>query len=490
MRFSWRSQISVKHLAVYLGFFFAIRATSFLFADAHIVQALIVAFLCTALASLYYIDRDTAIFLLVAELLLGGNGQYIELFGLSLRSALFITFLIVWVLHLISSRTHRSEIYMPHRLLYILLPAAIGIIIGVIRGIVLGNGVVPVLQDALPFAYFLIIPPFYHMIVRKQFQKELAALIVSFILGTLVWEILLFILFATGMSAIHDPFYSWLRDAGAQKITDMGNGFFRIVSPSHLLVPLIITIIYSLKLHAKKRALWYLIIPLLIILLLDLSRAYILCTIVGYFFLFRKSYAKDWLLVGLISCGIGITLFLLLNLSASAGRSTGIELLTNRISSFSTPSIEESTYTRMAILPYAWEAITEHPLFGHGLGTAITFPNPLSGIQITTRQIDWGILELWIELGLFGLVSMLLLVSAIVYALYQHIRFAHHNRSVDRGIIAALLTLCVLTIFGPGLFHVYGVLFLAICISMTLPAPLVRYEMLVWIHQKMHILPE
>lgn len=144
----------------------------------------------------------------------------------------------------------------------------------------------------------------------------------------------------------------------------------------------------------------------------------------------------------------------------------------------------------MAVLPRVWDMIIERPILGHGLGATITFPHPLSGMSITTRHFDWGLLELWAELGILGLASVLILIGSIIVALHSHILHAHHSRSVDRGVIAALMTLCFLGIFGPGLFHIYGILFITLSISMTLPEAPHRHDMLEWIHHKLHILPE
>jgi O-antigen ligase len=100
------------------------------------------------------------------------------------------------------------------------------------------------------------------------------------------------------------------------------------------------------------------------------------------------------------------------------------------------------------------EKIKNHPLLGNGLGDTVTVFSPVFKQNITTPHFDWGYLEIWAETGFIGLLAWCML---ILHAL--------KNTTRVYGYSAILLTLLVINLTSPGLFHVMGVLLIAVLLA-------------------------
>jgi O-antigen ligase len=217
----------------------------------------------------------------------------------------------------------------------------------------------------------------------------------------------------------------------------------------------------SEKNHSRneKILLSSLLLASLFILTLNLSRGYFLALIIALFPLLYKHSFRKWFVTSSL---IGISIVIIFTgtyFISSHGKSFGLETFGLRVKSFTAPQIEESTYTRSALLQPIIEKIKIHPLLGSGFGSTVTFTNPITKTSITTTQFDWGYLELVTEFGLIGFLFYLSFLTSITYSIIRHIQTGTHPDFVV-GLLGGLTALLVANLTAPALSHVFGIIFL------------------------------
>jgi O-antigen ligase len=171
---------------------------------------------------------------------------------------------------------------------------------------------------------------------------------------------------------------------------------------------------------------------------------------------------------------------------ASGGKSTGLELVGVRFGSILAPTAEISTYTRTALLDPIFMLIQQHPIVGSGLGATLTFYDPVRLQNIETGQFDWGYLELLAELGIFGLLSLLAIVGMILYELIIKIESLSDYHDFYVGVLSGVIALLVMTATSPVLFHVLGVFYLAITLTLAIKPISVFDRILTYIYRTFH----
>lgn len=486
--FSSGSKILTKETLLYILAFFGLRLISLLLVDHHIVQGIIVFVFLFAFAGIYFKNQLLAWNILIAELLLGGSGLYLEIGGISLRTALLGTFIFIWLMHLLyDGRAAKKHVLLPHPILFAFMFLAVVIVLSTFNGL-MHNEPLYVIQDAIPYLYFFLLIPAFHVYQRPEMQASLIRMITAMAISSALYSLTLFLLFSGGVLQIHDPVYKWIRDIGAGKITDLG-GFFRVVFPMHLLLVPVTLVSASILLSKVKKihsSVWLVIASSLVVFALNLSRAYILALIVGYIVLiYRHNFAK-WFRVSLTMMILFCAIFFGTALIGSGGKSLGLNHLGLRAASLIDPSVETSTHTRMALLAPIADKISEHPITGNGLGTALTFYPPFSSSKITTREYDWGVLEIWSELGIFGFIMFTVVFVMTMYYLIDHIRHRYHEDEVDVGLLASLFAMLILGIFGPVLSHVFGVLMFSGIMAVTIQPHSMREEAFSALHRWFH----
>jgi O-antigen ligase len=460
-----------KQTAWLLVGFFALRILSYLLMNQPIIQAILVFGLIMAFGIIYFKETHYGWYIILGEMFLGGSGHFLEFFGLSIRTLLILTFMFLWILHHAFSKKYKWRLHIKHAIFYTFFPFIIFLILAAGIGIYNGNGFVQVVQDAIPFSYFILLLPFYHYFYKEHTQEYLVRLLFVFLLGSAIFALFTYILFTTGTAEVNiSPYYTWFRDVAMGKITDMGNGFFRIVTPEHLLlVPGVLMISSLLMRNEKHNRYWYGFLALgMLILVFDFSRTYMLALAVGLLILKYKHKIKNWFRVSAMAMAIFLGLFFSINILSSGFTSTGLELLGVRIASLGNPAIETSAYTRMALLEPIGQLISKKPLIGNGLGASISFIVPDTYEYLTTTEFDWGYLELLAELGMLGFLSFLAILILTLYELMIKIESLSDYRDFYVGLLAGLVSLLVMTVTSPALFHVFGVFYLTIVLVLAM----------------------
>ncbi|OGH77496.1 MAG: hypothetical protein A2469_04040 [Candidatus Magasanikbacteria bacterium RIFOXYC2_FULL_40_16] len=448
--------------------YFLIRVLSFYLAGHIILQSLTVFIIILIFATLYYKHQEWAWAVLIGELLLGGAGHLFEFFGLSLRTMLFLTFVSLWFVQTAFNSQFEMTGF-PKKLVIILSVLSLFLISSFSNGLINGHGARAVIQDLIPFSFFILIFPGYHIFKNRKNQEFLVRALIAFLISSAIFALFTFIVFSTGAEYLQSPYYKWFRDTAMGKITNLGFGFWRIVLPEHLLfVPLSLLTASLLMRDEKHHKLWWLMLSLaILILILNFSRIYILAFLIGLAILKYKHNFKKWFSVSASVLAIFLLLFVSISFFASGGTSNGLGLLGLRAGSIYQPQIEVSSYTRMILLEPIMEIIKENPLFGAGLGATITFTDPVYYQVITTRHFDWGYLELAAEIGIFGLIAFMALIFYIIISLIKKIRLSPDYHDFYVGLLAGVIAMMFMNITSPVLFHTVGVIFLATIIILS-----------------------
>ena len=409
--------------------------------------------------------------ILIAELLLGGSGHFFEFQGLILRTWFLGIFGIIWLWQKISKRDWSYSFSPIFSLAFVGFLGTLGWSIA--NGLLHNHAPLLIVQDTILYGFFFLLFPAIDF--HKQTKQYLIPILMAFLIGSLLFSLISFTIYASELGTLPDTYYHWFRNIAGGKITDLGNHFFRIVLPEHLLlVPLILITVSSFIRNPKQKKWWWVaLLAAFTILTLNFSRIYFLALGFGLFLLMTKTYWRRWLA---LSVSIPVTILLLfmsLHLLASNGQSSGLGLLGFKFGSISTPISDPSGAIRMAILPEALRTIQKHPILGSGLGTTVTFFNPQTQVEETRTQFDWGYLEMLAELGGIGVLSYLLFLLAILL-LILHDRFRDKNdfatiqqneRATIDGLLAGAGSLFVINITTPAIFHGFGILIFVFIIA-------------------------
>lgn len=392
-------------------------------------------------------------FVVLTEIALGGAGHYLEFFGVSLRTCLLLIYLALFFV-LERKKIHIATI--PKPLLVSGLIFCGSILLSMALGYKNGHPVGFIIQDAIPFLFLGLAFPARVYIKELIASSYIQSLIAIFITANALFSATTLALFSFGVVHLQEPYYKWFRDVAMGKITDMGTGFFRIVLPEHLLlIPLALIFTSLIIKYPQKKLYRVLQIASLFAITINFSRIYFLALCTALLFLFSKKYLKKWLKESIfVICLLGF-IFSATHIIVSKGNSFGFELFTSRAKSVIDPHSEISGATRMTLLPEIMAQIKKSPLLGSGLGGTVSFTDSTTNIRKETRQFDWGYLELWTEIGLIGLLSLLAIIMYPIF-LYGKTKTNRNLDATTTGVVAACAALLCITLTTPALFHVFG----------------------------------
>lgn len=409
---------------------------------------------------------DIGLIILLSEIILGGTGNFLSLWEINLRTWLLCSYAAIWSIHIV--RTGQWDIvritHLSTRILSIL--TGIAILYATLRGIYLGNGLTLVLQDAVLYAFLLLAFPCKAYIA--QIKTYAAPIIVAFLIGTFSMTCITFLRYSKGFGMIHDAYYTWIRDIAGGKVTDLGYGFFRIVSSEHLFIIPVLLILFAILVRKIKTApqtlYWGLMVMSITILLIDFTRIYFLAGLIGATVLISRTHIQLWLRTAIICTVLSVTLFMGISFVASRGAIIGAELIGMKTASITMPNTDVSAATRLLIWPEAVQKIKTYPVFGSGLATSVTIIDPVSNTPTTRTQFDMGYVEMIVELGGIGALIYLTFVLHIAYLLWRY-GYSEAQSTIAKALFASIIALCTINITTPALFQGYGVVYLAICLA-------------------------
>lgn len=454
--------ISQKRIGIFLLAYLIWRVFSFYLQpatplhDAAIINS-VVGVIYAAVAAFLLIRKNPWGWYLVAlEIILGGTESFVGIYHTSLRTVLLILSISIFFLQKIWHKELSKLLNKEKKvvIIYILLLGIVGF--SALCGLLNHHDPHLISAELVSYLFLLYYFPLRELLPDPEFRSVAASALVAAIIGNVLVIAYTFIGFATGWHVLQDTYYHWFRDVAAGKITELPFHFYRLVLNEHLvLVPLTLVLVWHYLGRSKKssRALYFVLLPMMLLLLaISLTRIYYLALIIGYLFLFTKSNWRRWLKTGIEGVIIFSVLFTAVHLAASRGQSLGWEIFGLRLQSIASPQIEDSSLSRLILLPKILEKIAAHPLLGSGLGDTVSAYSPVFKQTITTSNFDWGYLQITEELGLLGLIIWI----ALLYLLLQ----AYKKNQLTKADVASIIALLVINLTSPALFHVMGVIWL------------------------------
>lgn len=457
--YNMNGKITINKLFVV---YFAVRLFSYTFTPATPLWAqnpinTLVSFFILALSAYWIYKNDERGWYIVAgEIILGGAGGYLSVGGTSLRTCLLISSLSIYFTQKIyrERKIFFRQLRTWHYLIFILLIAAI---LSAACGFYHTHSNGAIISDLIPYFFFLYIFPLSDLYLSDKFRELGKQAILASIFGNAILILFTQAGLSAGIFALQDHYYHWYRDVALGKITDLDFHFYRLVLNEHLLlIPLTLYFIGDIIRNKSTKINILALSSLLFILANNLTRIYMVALAAGTLILFSVKNWKRWLIVSL-SAAVGfILIFVATHTIASRGQSFGLEIFGLRLQSIASPQMEDSSLSRLLLLPKILEKIKSDPIIGQGLGDTVTVYSPIFKTNITTPHFDWGYLEIWAEMGLYGLIAWIAFVG---YLFYHILKNKDNNKNI---LTAILISFLVINITSPALFHVFGILLIII----------------------------
>ncbi len=459
--------ISKKSFFIFLGAYFGLRAFSYFFSPstplyfANPVNWIVSTGIL--LAVIYFLlKKDSRGWLIIAtEIILGGGGNFLEIKGISLRTCLLFFSILIYLFQVIKDKRYKI-IYKENAVIIYLLSSIMAVVVvSTFHGIYYGHATSQIISDIIPYFFFLYYFPTKQLLASEKFRNTSFNLLIAAIVGNFIFTYFTLAGFSSGIFALQDSYYHWFRDIAGGKITGYDTGFFRILLNEQLLLVPLFLLLFSKLIHNQKNQNLILKISslaLLAILTINITRIYLIALAVGILFIFSLKNWKRWLVYSAGAFAFFIITFSLTHLATTKGKSFGWEYLGLRLQSITMPQTEDSSLSRLLLLPKIIEKIMIHPLLGNGLGETITVYSPVFKANITTPHFDWGYLEIIAEMGIIGLAAWLSVISYLF------------SKIKNKDLLVSMIGLMIINITSPALFHVLGILWISILLCRANPA--------------------
>ncbi|MEK7580208.1 MAG: O-antigen ligase family protein [Patescibacteria group bacterium] len=427
---------------------------------------------------------ENGFYLILLELVNGVNGYYFHFsfhgVNISLRIALFLIVLGVWLHRFIFKNKFKTEIFRS-QLIKPLSVFAVFILWGFVYGLIRGHSFDDLFFDFNNWLYFALIFVFFDVIRHEKVIHNILHILAASLANLGIKTMFLFYVFSHGYKILAEPLYSWMRPWRLGEITALPQGIFRVFIQSQIycLIGLFLFLIIWLLLRKKEVSridgLLLFVVLSIAVLLVSFSRSFWLATILVFFALliFLKFFEKNrWKEIGFV-CLVMLLLavvaiaFLtfLLNVPLLDKPLNYLTALGNRTDASGSAILSR----KEQFLPLMKEIMVS-PIVGSGFGATITYrsfdPRAVEKYQgiYTTYAFEWGYLDMWLKFGLAGLLAYLYFIFSVLKRGWQSA--CKNNRETKFLIIGlelGLLAILVINIFTPYLNHPLGIGYLILC---------------------------
>lgn len=438
-------------------------------------------------------DLRYGIAITFAELIIGSQG-YLVSFGvgdlaLSLRIGIFLAVMTATALSILRDR--KIEFLSSKYRWWLLL--ILGVIINAtLRGLYSANGWANVFFDGNAYLFFFLVVPFWQAIKKREDLLLLIQTGIAAMTTSTIKVLFLLYLFSHDLWWCLPEVYRWVRDTRIGEITVQVEPFYRIFFQSQIYVLfayffLILYFIFLMKkesawaIFRKKGAgLWHGFLILLISsIIISLSRSFWLGGAIGLFVLFLTVlwyFREKWqpikitVLISLFATIVSLILITGVVLvpfpPTGNGFSTG-SLIRDRFKE------QAAVSSRWNLLGPLWQETKDHWILGSGFGEEVTYFSDDPRIraqspngEYTTMAFEWGYLELWLKLGLIGLVIYTCLILVFFKDSLFWLKQLKEKESTDfwlaAGFLISGISLLIIHTFSPYLNHPLGIGFLLV----------------------------
>lgn len=428
----------------------------------------------------------------LAELLIGSHG-YLFSFGtdlsIAIRHGIVLILLTVTVLRSIQEKELRffqSSLFWP----WVVLNSAV--LFSIVWGAFLGNQFSNIFFDANAFGFTLLAFPLWQAVKSRADLEFLLQVSVAALIMSVVKVLFLLYAFSHRLWWMLEELYKWVRDTRIAEVTIVTEQFYRVFLQSNIyaIVALLTTSIWTTWLFAqygfrdfvRTKRFWALFSFLAILfasVLISFSRSNWLGLSVGalsvpFVLLFSQSgWIKKTFLIALTMLAsllfslVIVTAVVLFPYPQPGGPFDASSLISRRAFTFAG---EAGVSSRWQLLPPLWDAVLRHPVLGSGFGTTVTYITEDPRIraqspsgEYTTFAFEWGYLDLWLKMGIIGLIAYISLVVVILRGAGKFFLKAKRfgakamDLALIQGLTAGAFALFATHAFSPYLNHPLGI---------------------------------
>ncbi len=478
-------KISFKKISIILISFLAIELLSYLALFFPILNYLIFSFLVLSVIALSFFRLEYGLLIVLAEVFVGSMGHLFVIplgsYVISIRIALWLALMSVFIVKFIWQliKNKKNSFYFQslksfNAGKYFAL-LALFVVISLVNAYFRGHELTLIYSDFNSWLYFLLILPSVCVYNHKNIKTflNLKTLFLAAVIWTSLKTLILVFIFTHNL-VIASEIYFWLRKTLMGEMTATLSGWPRIFIQGQIFSAVAFLIIFWAQI--KKAKTKFFVNPLALFLsallastiLISFSRSFWVAAIVAYgvsLILIWIYYSfKDVLHTGLwilISYFFG---FILIYLVAIFPYPSPGQFNADFISRVSNGG-ESALTSRWSLLPVLMTEIGHEPILAQGFGATITYKSSDPRVlaqnpngDYTTYAFEWGYLDLWLKLGLLGLLSYLLLLG---YLIKKAVVYGHKNDDLLLfGLASGIVFLAVTNFFTPYLNHPLGIVIL------------------------------
>lgn len=437
-------------------------------------------------------DLRMGVAVMAAELMIGSHGYLFsfqhEGLSVSVRIGLF---LVVCSVALVKAlREHSLTVWQSFVRKPLIALAAV-LVYAVLRGLQNGNGFSNVFFDTNAFLYFGAALPFWQAVRSRQDLLFVLKVAFAAAMASVGKVLLLVYMFSHKLWWALPETYRWVRDTRIGELTQMTETIFRIFLQSQIYTVIVFFAVLAVAAGAFYKSPWKdifmqkrgkafvaVLTMAMASILISLSRSNWVGMVMACLSLPVMLYALKhavWrptvfaAVLTIVSSVFAIILLAAVVLVPfpPANGSFSASLFGSRALTFTK---EAGIGSRWALLPPLWAAIAEHPILGQGFGKEVTYKtqdprllaqNPTG--EYTTFIFEWGYHDLWLKLGLFGVVAYGYYCAIVLKRAYTYLRAARNATDWEYlllGLTLGLVALLTTHITSPYINHPLGIGFL------------------------------
>ncbi len=469
--------ILLVELVSFLGYFFNVVNTAFFFVLAGLFLLL----------SLF--KPRLAAFVFILEVIIGSKGYlfYLSVGGLllSIRIVFWLILISVWLSRLLLSIKGVNFFDLKDRIksIYPLIILFIFVVWGLVNALMRGTEFQNIFFDFNAWLFYLAIFPLISFLkTSKDIQNHIFYVISLGVIWVSIKTLFILLIFSHNIFILTTPVYRWIANTGIGEITFMPGNFTRVFFQSHVFVSIATFIFFfylieknfNIKSILLERSSRFIIFVLCIaVSIIGLSRSNWVGMFISFCFMLVFIYSRHkikgvlntiflWLFASFSSL---LLIFIIIIIPLpSFGGGFGIDITDTLKSRIDITKSESALSSRSALWLELKNELKQSWFLGDGFGATLTYQSSDPRItehtadgKYTTYAFEWGWLDIWLKLGIFGVISYLYLIVFLL-------RFLYLNRSdvFLTGSIFGLICLTVINFFSPYLNHPLGIMFVVI----------------------------
>jgi hypothetical protein len=428
-----------------------------------------------------------------AEIFIGGHGHLFDFdifgFSLSIRMIIFLVIFCIWLLKI---KTNPPRYLMQRDTPWAIL--LIAVVIGTINGY-FNNNVANVFDDMNGYVIIGYLLPIISIDWTQTKRKELLEMLFGCFIWISTFTIALAYLFTHTSGDFLHTIYTFVRDSRLAEITLQvidnkgslmeiylteffpslnGEYWYRIFMPSQLVSILAVLLSYGAMIFLWRGERLPIFVRLFFIfsiltVLISLSRSFLLGCVFALLALFISAWFFGCKKLSIVS--VTIKCFVLSFIAILAIYAI-VEIpvpqrpdLTDAafFETSSQTGRTEAVISRWNLLDKMMIPILENPILGSGFGKTVSYHSQdpriideLGDTEYTTYRFEWGWHDVWLKMGLLGLIAFGWYFISIMRAGWYSAN-KHGYSWLTLGLLSSIIALFVTNIFSPYINHPLGI---------------------------------